>query len=124
MIGAWVKAERERRGWSQSELARRAGLTPQAVGQLERSRRRHPYTETEEGLAQAFGMTSDELYRAAYGDHSVVAGGLVPEASPMGNLDNWVKRMVAIGPELTPAERIAVLEHAEALRDRRERDRK
>src|SRR5215217_7706444 len=109
MIGAWVKAERERRGWSQSELARRAGLTPQAIGQLERSRRRHPYSETVAGLAQAFGITTEELYRAAYGDQGVAAGGLVPEASPLGNLDNWVKRIVAIGPELTSAERIAVL---------------
>jgi transcriptional regulator with XRE-family HTH domain len=122
MIGAWVKAERERRGWSQSELARRAGLTPQAIGQLERSRRRHPYPETVEGLAQAFGVTAEALYRAAYGDLAPETSDLVVEASPMGVLDNWVKRIVALGPELTPAERIAVLEHAVALYDRHKRE--
>jgi hypothetical protein len=63
-------------------------------------------------------MTSEELYRAAYGDQDVAASEPV-SAAPMGKLDNWVKVIVAIGPELTPDERIAVLEHAQALRDRR-----
>jgi transcriptional regulator with XRE-family HTH domain len=68
MFGKWVKAERDRRGWSQSETARRAGITSQAVNQLERGKVRSPNAETAAGFARAFGMTESEMYQAAYGN--------------------------------------------------------
>jgi transcriptional regulator with XRE-family HTH domain len=48
------------RGWSQTELARRAGLTPQAINQLERGKYR-PTLETLCKLKHAFGMSLDNL---------------------------------------------------------------
>lgn len=68
MLGDWIRSERERRGWSQSALARRAGITSQAINMLERGKSRSPNGTTVEGLAAAFGMTVADLYSAAYGD--------------------------------------------------------
>lgn len=45
---------------NQSELARRAGLTSQAVCQLENGKRR-PLLETSRKLAAVLGVTVDEL---------------------------------------------------------------
>lgn len=71
MLAAWVKTERERRGWSQAELARRAGLSQPAIALLERSTRQ-PRPETVEGVARAFGLPSaEELYRLVYGSPAV-----------------------------------------------------
>ena len=41
-FGARLRQLREAAGLSQEELARRAGLTPNAVGTLERGERRRP----------------------------------------------------------------------------------
>jgi transcriptional regulator with XRE-family HTH domain len=55
---------REAAGLTQEELAERAGLTPDAIGVLERGARRHPYPNTVRALADALGLSSDE--RAAF----------------------------------------------------------
>ena len=44
-------------GLTQEELAARAGLTPNAVGALERGEHRHPYPATVRALADALGLT-------------------------------------------------------------------
>ena len=64
-IWAWVAAERLRRGWSQSELARRAGVSAQLISAAEQGRKPQPSAETLAGLARAFGITMDELRVAA-----------------------------------------------------------
>jgi predicted ATPase/DNA-binding XRE family transcriptional regulator len=51
---------REVAGLTQEELAGRAGLTPNAISDLERGRRRHPYPHTVRSLADALGLTEDE----------------------------------------------------------------
>ncbi len=60
MIGQRVKELREDRGWNQSELASRAGLTPAAVSQIEGGRRL-PTAQTLQKLADALGASSDAL---------------------------------------------------------------
>jgi hypothetical protein len=44
-----------RRSW-----ALRAGLSPNAVGTLERGARKHPYPHTVRSLAEALGLSQDE----------------------------------------------------------------
>lgn len=46
-------------GLTQEELALRAGITPNAVGALERGVRKHPYPHTVRSLADALGLSAD-----------------------------------------------------------------
>jgi predicted ATPase/DNA-binding XRE family transcriptional regulator len=50
---------REVAGLTQEELASRAGLSPNAVGVLERGRRRRPYPHTVRALADTLGLDED-----------------------------------------------------------------
>lgn len=67
MFGEWLRAERERRGWSQQQLADRVGVTQQAIYLLERGKRPNPGGKMLAGLARAFGISIDDLLVAASG---------------------------------------------------------
>ena len=55
-----MTAERERRGWSQAELARRAGLNATTVSLIE-SGRFIPYDKQLAKLGRALGVPEDEV---------------------------------------------------------------
>src|SRR3712207_2389075 len=59
-FGEHLRRLREAVGLTQEELAGRAGLTPNAVSDLERGRRRRPYPHTVRSLADALGLSDDE----------------------------------------------------------------
>ena len=59
-LGTQLRQLREAAGLTQEELALRAGLTPNAVSDLERGRTRRPYPNTVRSLADAFGLSEDE----------------------------------------------------------------
>ncbi|HYF72481.1 MAG TPA: helix-turn-helix domain-containing protein, partial [Nocardioides sp.] len=59
-FGQRLRVLRERAGLSQEALAARAGLSPKAVGLLERGERRHPYPNTVAALADGLGATANE----------------------------------------------------------------
>jgi transcriptional regulator with XRE-family HTH domain len=63
-FGLAIRAARERRGWSQEQLADAAGLDRTYVSSLERGLR-NPTLITQERLAQALGTPLHELIRAA-----------------------------------------------------------
>lgn len=63
MIGDRVKAERTQRSWSQQELADRAGLEQSYISKLELNLRPRPSGEALQKLAQAFGITIDDLLK-------------------------------------------------------------
>jgi transcriptional regulator with XRE-family HTH domain len=48
---------------TQEDLAARTGLTPQAIGLLERGKRRHPHRYTVGKLAEGLELTGPELAR-------------------------------------------------------------
>ena len=56
-FGERLRRLREAAGLTQEELAGAAGLTPNAVSDLERGRRRRPYPHTVRSLADALGLT-------------------------------------------------------------------
>ncbi len=58
-----LRTLRERSGYTQEELAERAGVTPHAVSALERGTRTRPYPHTVRSLAAALGL--DDEQRAA-----------------------------------------------------------
>jgi predicted ATPase/DNA-binding XRE family transcriptional regulator len=59
-FGARLRRLREVSGLSQEELAHRAGLTPNAIGALERGERRRPYPNTVRALADALDLDGAE----------------------------------------------------------------
>src|SRR5215208_555685 len=59
-FGARLRQLREAAGLTQEELARRAGLTRNAISALERGERRRPYPHTVRTLADALGLSEEE----------------------------------------------------------------
>jgi transcriptional regulator with XRE-family HTH domain len=53
-IGERIKAERDRRGWSQSELSRRSGVSQAFISQLEDGKRQELGMKAAQKLARAF----------------------------------------------------------------------
>ena len=60
MIGPRIAALRRERGMSQTELARRIGVSPSALGMYEQGRR-EPGAQTMVALAEALEVTTDFL---------------------------------------------------------------
>jgi transcriptional regulator with XRE-family HTH domain len=58
-----LRRSRERLGWSRAELARRAGMSPSTVGQIE-SGRLLAYPSQIKKLARALGLSPRQLRRA------------------------------------------------------------
>src|SRR5215211_6017797 len=62
-FGELLLSHRNSANLTQEELAGRTGLTPQAIGLLERGERRRPHKYTVEKLAEALGLTGQDLAR-------------------------------------------------------------
>ena len=60
-FGDLLRRHRAAAGVTQEELASRTGLTPQAIGLLERGKRRHPHAYTVQKLAEALGLEGPDL---------------------------------------------------------------
>jgi len=56
-----IRALRKMRGWSQKDLAQRAGLSVGAISEIERGLYQFHRRSTLEKIARAFGLTPDEL---------------------------------------------------------------
>ena len=65
MLGALIQAERRRRGWSQRELGRRAGLTQPKISGIERGGRPWVPSLVLVRLAAALELPVEDLERAA-----------------------------------------------------------
>src|SRR5215211_3296578 len=62
-FGELLLSHRNSANLTQEDLAGRTGLTPQAIGLLERGERRRPHKYTVEKLAEALGLTGQDLAR-------------------------------------------------------------
>ena len=59
-FGSRLRRLREAAGFTQEELASRAGLTAKGIGSLERGERKHPHPHTVRSLAGALGLSGAE----------------------------------------------------------------
>src|SRR5215213_10227498 len=62
-FGELLRSHRDSLNLTQEELAKRTGLTPQAVGLLERGQRRRPHGYTVDKLAEGLGLAGHDLAR-------------------------------------------------------------
>ena len=73
MLSTRIKALRQRKGWSQTELAERLHISPSAVGMYEQGRR-EPSIDRLVALSKEFDVTIDYLVAGSYGvnpDHKI-----------------------------------------------------
>ena len=63
-FGEWLDKELIQRGWSQSELARRGGVSPSTVQQAVTGITK-PGPRLCQAIARAFGMPAEEVFRLA-----------------------------------------------------------
>jgi transcriptional regulator with XRE-family HTH domain len=61
MLAKRVKELRKQRGWTQQKLAEKAGLAFNTITKIEQSLAEHPNLKTLLKLADAFGISLDEL---------------------------------------------------------------
>lgn len=70
-LAKYIKELRGNRGWTQAELASKAGLTRSHISRLEEDRDQNPSQRTFEALARALGLSISELTRIVYGETMV-----------------------------------------------------
>ncbi|CAA9389496.1 MAG: hypothetical protein AVDCRST_MAG03-495 [uncultured Rubrobacteraceae bacterium] len=90
-FGERLRALREAAGFTQEELASRAGLTAKAVSALERGERKRPYPHTVRSLADALGLDEGERVELQSaiprrGEETPVSPAVVPASVPEPNL--------------------------------------
>jgi len=111
----WLNDELERRGWSQSEAARRGGISSQMISVV-LSETANPGLETLRGIARAFRMPLEDVFRlAGILPHRRVIG--EPRALYAFGEDDEV-RLVRLYRELPENDRGLVIELVERLTGR------
>jgi transcriptional regulator with XRE-family HTH domain len=78
-VGPRLRAHREQRGLSLRELARRLGVSPSAISQIETGKSR-PSVSTLYAIVSELGMSLDELFGAAKATQPTVARSAAPPA--------------------------------------------
>ena len=68
MLGELVRSERGRRGWSQAQLAERAGFATSTIATIERGHQRRPRPRTLRDVARALGLALGLLEAASRWD--------------------------------------------------------
>lgn len=100
-LADYLVAELEERGWSARELARRSGLSPQAVVNAMNGSIR-PTAKTALAIAKALGEAPEKIFRLA---------GLLPNFAA-DETDLTFNELLAIVKELPPSVRLEILQYA------------
>lgn len=113
-FSTWMIKERESRGWSQSELARRAHLNRAVINNIENGRA-FAGQKTISALAKAFGMDPATVFRAA---------GLLPPVSLRNRLINEIVHQVEQLPEEDQEEVLEYVRMRARIEEEREQRKK
>lgn len=95
----WLQLEMDKRGWSQSDLARAANLNRAVINKILNGRS-HPRCSTLQAIARAFWVPVESVYRAA---------GLLPIADSDETLEEAVYLFRAIRSPQRKAMALSVL---------------
>jgi transcriptional regulator with XRE-family HTH domain len=68
VVGDRIQREREARGWDQSELAKRAGMSSQRLSAIETGVSRRPRADAVVAVAKALGLPAEELWLLSLSD--------------------------------------------------------
>lgn len=94
----WLEKEREAREWSQSDLARHANISRQAVSDYENRKRKYYDEAVLTKIARAFKLPPETVFRAA---------GLLPPQSPENEI---IEQITHLTQELPKYEQQDILE--------------
>ena len=97
-IGKWLLLEAEERGWSQSELARRAGLSRTAVNDIINGKA-FPGPDFCRAIARALGYPQEFVFRLA---------GLIDDPAPPGSSPETIA-LAQLLAQLPPEDREEIL---------------
>lgn len=121
----WVRTEREKKKWSQVELADKSGLSGQQISNIETGRTRNPQSKTRERITSALGTKPPpDVVSAEEKQVSIVGlGALVgfepydkdnlPDAKGVYVFYDRTKRPVYVGQATKRPISVRVLEHSE-----------
>jgi transcriptional regulator with XRE-family HTH domain len=107
----WLMQEMEKRGWNQSELAEKAGMTPTAISDVLKGKR-NPGLQFCKGVARAFDVTLGEVLR-----HANIAPPIPPK-------DAWVEEMTYMLLNMPPEYREAAEVVIKAFRNKEKKGKK
>lgn len=110
-FSVWLQGRIDEKGWSKSELARRAGISPTAVSDM-LSGRRSVGTSNATAIAKAFNIPTDEVLRAA---------GILP---PKPTKTELIERILNLVEGLPSDEKQDVMDYAEMVYKRMEKRKK
>jgi transcriptional regulator with XRE-family HTH domain len=102
----WLEEELEKRGWSQADLARNSGVSRASISNIVTSYRT-PGPDVCSGIAQAFHIPAEEVFRRA---------GLLPP-KPEETLAN--KEALTLFETLSDDEKVHIIEYMRFLVERR-----
>lgn len=118
-LGGYIKKLREKRGFSQRQLAYLSGMSNTEISRIESGERKNPSADILKKLAPHLGISIERLYAAA---------GYLPDGTPKdGDLDQqWpegIKVLRRAQQKLTPEKRKKMLRLIEAyIRDEEENE--
>lgn len=107
----WLENELEKRGWSQTRLAKLSGVTRQAINAYVKQRRVTPDRDTLQGIARAFNMPVVDVYRRA---------GILPEQTKP--IDSVSEAIVHHLKGMTDKQKRDVLEYIEFVQSKATRE--
>lgn len=97
-FGELLRTHRTAAGFTQAQLAERAGLSEQAISTLERGTRRRPRADTLRTLASALGLAPEERTRLEY----AAAGSSATQVSEPPSTTQPIARQPSVAPRQLP----------------------
>jgi transcriptional regulator with XRE-family HTH domain len=116
-MASMLKAERERRGLTQEDLARMSGVSRQTINYLENGRQR-PYAKTLERLSAALGVDPNELAVDGVAVRKQPSRYILRSTAPQDELVHGLLRAVQEG-EMSAEDAMSTLRAAGVLQPRR-----
>lgn len=98
-FGDWLTKKMEERDWTQADLARKSGLTRQAIGYYLSPKSKRPDEEALKQIASALRIPIEQVYRAA---------GILP---PDSTVNETVEEIIYEVKDLTKEEQLEFLSY-------------